>query len=338
MMADVAMNDAVQAASGDVGAFAAFGGRRPRVALLSTQLDMAYLLPAFAELFPEADVRLQAALGDLQEIDAAVCWMPPRGLLARMPELKLIQSIAAGIDHITADPGLPAVPVCRMVDPDMAAGMAAYVCWAVTNRQRHMYGYVASAAERQWREQPVEAPGAHRVGIAGLGALGVRCALALRAIGYRVSGWSRGPKSGLPADIALFHGDAQRAAFLAGCDTLVCLLPYTPETHGILDAGCYDRLPRGAHLVNVGRGAHVVEADLLRALDSGQLGYATLDTFTEEPLPADHPYWTHPRILVTPHIASRTPARAIARQTRANLAQIILGNAAAVAVDPAKGY
>ncbi|WP_332459002.1 2-hydroxyacid dehydrogenase [Bordetella genomosp. 8] len=338
MTAETATGGAGDARPDSMEPLAGFETRRPRVALLSTQLDMSYLLPAFAELFPEAEVRLEPALGDLREIDAAVCWMPPRGLLARMPGLKLIQSIAAGIDHITGDPSMPAVPLCRMVDPDMAAGMAAYVCWAVTHRQRHMDGYLASAAAGLWQEQAVEAPGAHRVGIAGLGALGVRCALALRAIGYRVSGWSRNAKSGLPDDIALFHGDGQRAAFLANCDTLVCLLPYTPETHGILDAKCYACLPRGAHLINVGRGAHVVEDDLLRALDSGQLGYATMDTFTQEPLPADHPYWTHPRIRVTPHIASRTPARAIARQTRINLAQIAMGNTAMVAVDPARGY
>lgn len=337
-MTDIPMNDADMAALGAAAPAAAFEDRRPRVALLSTQLDMAYLLPAFAELFPEAEVCVQAALGDLRTIDAAVCWMPPRGLLARMPGLKLIQSIAAGIDHITGDPALPPVPLCRMVDTDLAASMAAYVCWAVTHRQRHMQDYVASAAAHVWQEQPVEPPGAHRVGIAGLGALGTRCALALHAIGYRVSGWSRTAKSGLPGDIALFHGESQRAAFLADCDTLVCLLPYTPETHGILDAESFARLPRGAHLINVGRGAHVVEGDLLRALDDGQLGYATLDTFTEEPLPADHPYWTHPRVLVTPHIASRTPARAIARLTRINLARVLQGNAAMVAVDPARGY
>ncbi|OZI30324.1 glyoxylate/hydroxypyruvate reductase A [Bordetella genomosp. 10] len=311
---------------------------RPRIALLSSKIDMAYLVPAFAEVYPQAELVLDPGPGDRESIVAAVCWAPRHGELAALPNLRLIQSIGAGIDHIASDPDLPDVPLCRIVDDDMGAGMAAYVCWAVTHRQRHMQDYADSAAAGRWEEQPIVSPRDHRVGIAGMGELGARCALALRAIGYAVRGWSRGPKTGLPADIALFHGDAQRGDFLAGCDTLVCLLPATPETFGMFDARLFARLPRGAHFVNVGRGAHVVEDDLLRALDDGALGYATLDTFIQEPLPPDHRFWRHPRVRVTPHIATRTSATAIARQTRDNLEAVLQGRAGDVAVTPGKGY
>jgi glyoxylate/hydroxypyruvate reductase A len=161
----------------------------------------------------------------------------------------------------------------------------------------------------------------HRVGIAGLGVLGTSVARALAGIGYAVRGWSRSPKADLPEGVEAFHGDAARADFLAGCDTLVCLLPLTDATRGVLDAALFAQLPRGAQLVNVGRGAHLVEADLLAALDDGHIASAVLDAFVQEPLPPDHPFWRHPRITVTPHVATRTRPEAIARQTHAHLTQ-----------------
>lgn len=311
------------------------------IALLSQPIALDYLLPAFRAQFPGADLRVADAaghaLGALGDIEAAVCWYPPPGLLAQMPRLALVQSLAAGVDHIAGDPALPAVPVCRIVDPEMGSGMAAYVTWAVIHQQRAMGAYLASARAGRWEEQPIVPPLLHRVGIAGLGTLGLRCAQALQALGYRVRGWSRSPKAGLPEGIEAFHGDAGRDAFLAGCDTLVNLLPLTEDTRGLLDARLFARLPRGAHLVNVGRGPHLVEADLLAALASGQLGAATLDAFTTEPLPAGHPFWHHPRIVVTPHIATRTRPEVIARQTHDNLARLRRGEPLD-AVDFARGY
>lgn len=296
------------------------------IALVSDQIAMDYLRPAFSARFPNAklhriDTEVQE-LAALEEIDAVVCWSPPIGLLARMPRLRLIQSVGAGTDHITRDTGLPDVPVCRIVDAEMAAGMNAYLAWAVVHGQRHMGGYIESQRRAAWEEAPIVPPGRHRVGIAGLGVLGQSAAKALSAIGYRVRGWSRSPKSGLPDGIEAFHGDAGRAAFLAGCDTLVCLLPLTEDTQNILNAALFAQLPRGAHLVNAGRGAQLVQDDLLAALDSGQIGSAVLDAFVEEPLPSGHPFWHHPRITVTPHIATRTGPEAIARQTEDNLKRL----------------
>lgn len=296
------------------------------IALVSDQIAMDYLRPAFSARFPQArlhriDTEVQE-LAALADIDAAVCWSPPIGLLARMPKLRLIQSVAAGTDHITRDTALPDVPICRIVDPEMAAGMNAYVAWAVVHGQRHMAGYIESQRRAAWEESPIVPPGRHRVGIAGLGVLGQSVAKALTAIGYPVRGWSRSPKTGLPEGVQAFHGDAARAAFLAGCDTLVCLLPLTEDTHGILNADLFAQLPRGARIINVGRGAQLVQDDLLAALESGQIASAVLDAFTEEPLPAQHPFWHHPRITVTPHIATRTGPEAIARQTEDNLKRL----------------
>ena len=309
------------------------------VALLSSVLDMQYLVPAFGEQCPGIDLRLGADLGALDDIEAAVCWFPPHGVLATLPKLRLVQSLAAGIDHLTADAALPRhLPMSRVVDPLMTSGMTAYVCWAVIEQQRHMRRYVDDARTATWRVQPVQPPGRHRVGIAGLGALGKACAEALAVIGYDVRGWSRSAKEGLSTGITAFHGDDQLDAFLAGCDTLVCLLPLTAQTHGVLGARLFARLPRGAHLVNVGRGAHVVEADLLQALDSGQLRAATLDAFVDEPLPPQHPFWHDPRILVTPHIATRTDPTVIARQTLHNLGLVRRGEPPLNAVDLTRGY
>ena len=311
----------------------------PCVALLSAVLDMQYLTEAFRQACPEIDLRLGADLGRLDEIDAAVCWFPPQGLLAQLPRLQLVQSLAAGVDHVVADPTLPrALPLCRVVDTTMAAGMKAYVCWAVVQQQRGMAGYLASSAASAWEEQAFVSPRRHRVGIAGLGHLGLACATALAAIGYDVRGWSRSPKAELPDGVTGFHGSAQLDAFLAGCDTLVCLLPLTPQTRGFLDAALFAKLPRGAHLSNVGRGDHLVEADLLAALASGQLAAATLDAFSQEPLPPEHPFWGDPRILVTPHIASRTDRLVIAQQTLANLATLQQGGRPLHQVDLDRGY
>jgi glyoxylate/hydroxypyruvate reductase A len=298
----------------------------PCIALVSDQIAMDYLLPAFRAQFPGAalhriDTQVQQ-LDALEQVDTVVCWQPPAGLLARMPRLRLVQSVGAGTDHITRDPSLPDVPVCRIVDPDMAAGMNAYVAWAVVHGQRTMGRYLDQQRRGVWEEAPIVPPGRHRVGIAGLGVLGQSAARALAAIGYAVRGWSRSPKADLPAGVEAFHGDAGRAEFLAGCDTLVCLLPLNDSTRGILDATLFAQLPRGARLVNAGRGAHLVQADLLAALDSGQVASAVLDAFIEEPLPPGHPFWQHPCITVTPHIATRTGPEAIARQTHDNLARL----------------
>ncbi|MGE0803036.1 MAG: 2-hydroxyacid dehydrogenase [Lautropia sp.] len=311
----------------------------PRIALLSRSLDLGFLVPEILRQAPDAVVATGPDAAGFESAEVAVCWNPPFDELSRMRELRLVQSIAAGVDHLLIGGRLPVdVPICRVLDPGMAAGMSAYVCWAVIHRQRHFDRMVAAAAKQQWQEQPIVPPQRHRVGIAGLGWLGSACARALLAIGYDVCGWTRGGARPAVPGVALYHGDEQRDEFLAGCDTLVCLLPLTAATEGFLSKPVFDALPRGAHVINAGRGAHLVEADLLAAIAEGRVGAATLDAFASEPLPPDHPFWREPRILVTPHIASRTSVAMIVTQTLDNLARVRRGERPPASVDPARGY
>ena len=312
---------------------------RPVIALLSSGFDLSFLVPAFARQSPEADVRQAGQLGALDEIEVAVCWNPPPGILATLPNLKLIQSIGAGVDHLLSDPHLPpGVPLCRVIDPGMAAGMSSYVSWAVIHHQRHFDRYLAHSAQQRWQEEPIVSPRSHRVGIAGFGWLGGACARSLATVGFNVRGWNRSASRQVPTGVALYQGEGQLAAFLGGCDTLVCLLPLTAQTTGFLCEGLFRQLPRGAHVINVGRGHHLVESDLMAAISSGQIGGATLDTFAQEPLPRDHPFWKEPRITITPHIASRTDVAVVARQTLDNLTQVRQGLRPPSAVDPGRGY
>ena len=310
-----------------------------KIILASAQIDMSYLLPSFAELAPELDIHLHAEVGAPEDADTVLCWHAPVGLFGTLPRLRLVQSIAAGVDHIMADPSVPShVPICRVIDPDMASGMVAYVVWAVAYRHRNFDQYLARGAQGLWQESPIVPTRLHRVGIAGLGVLGTAVAKALRMLGYDVAGWSRSPKPDLPDGVRGFHGADQLDEFLARTDSLVCLLPLTDDTKGFLNADLFARLPAGAHLINVGRGAHLIDQDLLAALDHGQLGAATLDAFTQEPLPEHHPFWRDPRIIVTPHIATRTGPTVVVTQLLANLARQDAGTPLFGAIDRQRGY
>lgn len=320
-------------------AYAADTRSPPCIALINGESDMSHLVSAFLSCCPKVDLRWGTDLGSLTEIEVAVCWRPPVGLLRQFTRLKLIQSSAAGIDHILNDPFWPrGVPICRMTDADMAGGMAAYVSWAVVHHQRRMQAYLGHAIVHSWARQPVELPASHCVGIAGMGELGRACARALVQIGYRVRGWSRQTRSEVGDAIESFHGPHQLEKFLTGCDTLICLLPLTPETRGFLSADLFSKMPLGAHLINVGRGEHLVEQDLLDALACGRLGAATLDVFAQEPLASHHPFWSHQKITVTPHVATRSDPHALARQTLNNLLLLEDGMSPATLVDVDRGY
>jgi glyoxylate/hydroxypyruvate reductase len=261
---------------------------------------------------PGLEFRVYPEIGRVEDIAVALAWKPPHGLLASLPNLRLIVSLGAGVDHILDDPGLPrAVPIVRLVDPGMVAEMSEFVLMQVLRLHRRDLDYAAQQRERVWRELRQPPVAERRIGILGLGEYGTDAALKLRAHGFDVAGWSRGPKT--IEGVRCFDGAAGFAAMLARTDILVCLLPLTPETTGILDRRAFAMLPQGASVINVGRGAHLVEADLLAALDGGHLGGAALDVFHEEPLPANHPIWRHPRIIVTPHVAAATnPSTGIA--------------------------
>ena len=275
--------------------------------------------------------------GDPAEIEFALVWAPPRGALRRYTNLRAIFSIGAGIDHLASDPELPVdVPVVRMVEPGLTAGMIEFVLLGVLTHHRFMLDYAAQQRAKVWQEISQIAANQRRVGIMGLGVLGSAAADMLIRLDFDVAGWSRSPKE--QAGITCFHGEDGLVPFLARTDILVCLLPLTPETDGILNARAFAALPRGAALISVGRGGHVVEDDLLAALESGQIGGATLDVFRQEPLPADSPFWTHPRVILTPHVASMTIPDSAAAAVAANIRRLRAGQPLEHAVDLRRGY
>ena len=265
---------------------------------------------ALAEAMPELEFRVSSDPGDKGEIEYALVWKPPAGLLASLPRLKVIASLGAGVDHILADPTLPDLPVVRLVDPHMVAAMSEFVVTQVLRLHRQDLVYAAQQRRGEWRERWQPNADERRVGILGLGTMGTDAALKLKALGFDVAGWSRRPKD-VPG-VRSYAGESGLAGMLAQTQILVCLLPLTADTDGILNARLFARLPRGAMLLNAGRGAHLVEEDLVPALDSGQLSAAVLDVFRQEPLPSSHPFWRDERIVVTPHIAATTNPRTAA--------------------------
>jgi glyoxylate/hydroxypyruvate reductase len=259
-------------------------------------------------------------------IDAAVVANPEPGLLAQLPNLRLIQSLWAGVDKLLADATLPAhVPLARMVDPAMNAAMAETALWAVLGLHRRFFDYAAQQSRTRW--QPHEQRRADEVSVLVLGAgqMGTAVAQRLAAQGYRVTTWRARETTPL-------------APQLAHVEIVINLLPLTSATRGLLDARCFAALPRGASIVNLARGAHIVDADLLAALNSGHLHRAVLDVFHSEPLQATHSFWHHPRITVLPHVAALTDERSAAEVVAANLRALAQGDAIAHVVDRARGY
>lgn len=293
----------------------------------------------FAEYAPHLDVRWwDDASVPSEAVRYVLVWEPQPGRLAGYPNLRLICSSAAGVDHITTDPDWPRhLPVVRMAEPETAQRMGEYVCLGALALLRDARRIAVGQARGEW--DYFEAPrtaAETRAGILGLGHLGRRSAEMLRDLGFSVAGWSASRKS-VPG-VESFCGDAELDAFLARTDILVCLLPQTPATIGILCARTLSRLPRGAGVVNAGRGAHVVIPDLVAALDSGHLGGAVLDVFEQEPLPADDRLWRHPKIIVTPHLASSASRRARARAVAAAIAAFERGEEPDNLFRPERGY
>ena len=256
-----------------------------------------------SSLLPEMEIFLAEETVDKATIDFAIVWKPGPGWLKTFPNLRCIVSIGAGIDHVLSDPDLPkGIPIIRTTGRDLSLRMREYVTLHVLRFHRRLPEVEAVQPQREWL-QIVEPPANERkVGIMGLGNLGADCAYALTKIGFDVAGWARSEKS--IESVTCFVGDAQLTDFLNRTEILVCMLPLTPETEGILNADLFKKLPKGARIINVARGQHLVDDDLLEAIKSGDIAAATLDVFHQEPLPIDHLFWDHPNILVTPHIAS----------------------------------
>jgi glyoxylate/hydroxypyruvate reductase A len=299
-----------------------------RAALTAAAPGWRWLTPAQARAQPETVI-------------AAVVANPPPGSLQGLPALRLVQSLWAGVDRLLADRTLPpGVPVARMVDPLMSAAMAETALWAVLALQRGFFRYAQQQQQALWRPLPQRRADETRVTVLGLGAMGRTAAAAVARAGHVVHAWSRTPTDPalLPPGVEAHAGAAALQPLLAATDIAVNLLPLTADTRGLIDARFLAALPPQAALVNLARGAHVVEADLLAALDGGTLQHAVLDVFATEPLPAGHPFWHHPRVTVLPHAAAATDPRSAAAVVGANLQALIEGRPIAHLVDPARGY
>ncbi|MGB3401657.1 MAG: glyoxylate/hydroxypyruvate reductase A [Microcoleaceae cyanobacterium] len=252
---------------------------------------------------PNLDLRVWPECGKLEEIEIVLAWLPPLGVMQRFPNLKLIISLGASVDRILADPDLPQhIPIVRTVSQGKTLQMAEYVTLAVLLFKRRFIEYQELMQSRRWEYLTTPDPSSFTIGILGLGVLGLAAAKQLAAMGFSVRGWSRTPKA--ISGVECFDGNKQFKLFLSQCRVIVCLLPLTPETEGILCDQTFSALPLGAYIINVGRGQHLVEADLLEALNTGQIAGACLDVFETEPLPKNHPFWSDPRIIMTPHIAA----------------------------------
>jgi glyoxylate/hydroxypyruvate reductase A len=293
--------------------------------------------PLLAGSMPEHEFRYAPEIGDGVKIDYAIVWNPEPGLLGSLPNLKLIFSLGAGVDHILRDQSLPKhVPIVRLVDPYMTDTMSEYVALSVLRLHRQDLDYLAQQRAQIWEERDQKRAAERPVGILGFGTLGQDAGKKLKALGFDVAGWSRSEKS-VPG-FTTYAGPDGFDALLRRSEILVCLLPLTAETRGILNAAAFARLPSGAAIVNAGRGGHLVEEDLIPALDSGRLSGAVLDVFRKEPLPREHPFWQHPRIIVSPHIAAETHPPTAAPIIRDAIRRFEAGLPVPNLVDPARGY
>lgn len=297
-------------------------------------------------LLPGHDVRRHPdQAGDLSQVKYLLAWKPPAELLTKLPDLEVIFSLGAGVDHLLGIPELPDVPVVRIVDPDLTMRMSEWVTLQVLIHHRRQRLYDAQQQQSLWKSHDQPAASAVRVGIMGLGVLGSDAAAVLSRLGFQVAGWSRSQKS-LPG-IETYSGTKGLDDFLARTDILVNLLPLTPQTAGILDYGLFSKLARdgaghfgseGPVLINAGRGGSQVEADIVRALDDGTLSACSLDVFESEPLPKSSPLWSHPKAIVSPHVAAESDPDALSAYVARQIVAYEKGEGLQNVVDRSTGY
>jgi glyoxylate/hydroxypyruvate reductase len=290
----------------------------------------------FEEQLPDLEIRVWPDAGKLADIEYFAFMHPDFASLPAFPNLKVMFSRSAGVDSFINHPNLPKAPLCKVEPSGGDPMMTEYVVMHVLRLHRDMPGYQAAQANREWRRTMIVRPEQRRVGFLGFGMMAKAPALVLKSLGFKVSAWVRNPRE--EDDVPIWHGPDQLEPFLQQTDIAVCLLPLTKETDGIFCARTFAMMPRGAMLVNVGRGKHVVEKDLIDALDSGQLSYAALDALWPEPLPPTSPLWLHPKVTVMPHVARRPTVVQIVTEIVANIRSIQTGGRLLQEVDITTGY
>jgi glyoxylate/hydroxypyruvate reductase A len=282
------------------------------------------------------EIRVWPEAGDLADIEYLAFMHPDFGSLPTFPNLKAMFSRSAGVDSFIDHPNLPKAPLCKVEPPGGDPMMTEYVIMHVLRLHRDMPGYAEAQARREWRRTTIVRPEQRRVGFLGFGMMAKAPALVLKSLGFKVSAWVRNPRD--EGDVPVFHGAGQLEPFLGQTDIAVCLLPLTSETEGLFCARTFAMMPRGAMLVNVGRGKHVVEKDLISALDSGQLSYAALDALWPEPLPGTSPLWLHPKVTIMPHVARRPTVAQIVTEITASIRSFEAGRGLLQEVDLTTGY
>jgi glyoxylate/hydroxypyruvate reductase A len=307
-----------------------------KLLLYTAGVDGSAWVDALARALPEAKIQRWPD-ADACAIDYALVWKPPKGMLADLRSAKAIFNLGAGVDALLAMPGWPAeLPLIRLEDAGMAEQMSEYVLHAVLRWYREFDAYAQAQRERAWRPRRRLGKEQFSIGLLGAGVLGHRVASSLRALGFPVLAWSRTRKD-MPG-VRSYAGGAELDDFLGETRVLVCMLPLTTLTRGLLNGDVLARLPTGAYLINVARGAVCVEADLLELIDSGHLAGAALDVFNDEPLPAASAFWHHPRIVVTPHVSAVTLLEDSVVQIAAKIRRLEAGLTVTGVVDPERAY
>jgi glyoxylate/hydroxypyruvate reductase A len=290
----------------------------------------------FAARLPDMEIRIWPDAGEPRDIEYLAFIRPDFGVLPALPNLKAMFSRSAGVEAFVDHPKLPKAPLGKIEPSGGDPMMTEYVVMHVLRFHRDMPGYQAAQVNREWRRTRIVRPEERRIGFLGYGLMAKAPALVLQSLGFPVSAWVRSPRDN--AEVPIFHGPDQFERFLNQTDIAVCLLPLTRETEGIFCARTFAMMPRGAMLVNVGRGGHVVADDLIEALDSGQLSYAALDALRPEPLPPESPLWTHPKITVMPHVARRPTVAQLVTEIAANIHSIEAGGGLLQEIDKALEY
>ena len=311
------------------------------MALLIVNLDKAIgnaeaWRAAFKEQLPDMEIRIWPDGGDPAEIEYLAFMRPDFDILPAFPNLKAMFTRSAGVEPFINHPNLPKVPLGK-VDPSGGDPMMTeYVIMHVLRFHRDMPAYEARQANKEWVRTTITRPEERRIGFLGYGMMAKAPALVLKSLEFNVSAWVRTPKEN--TEVQIFHGADQLEPFLNQTDIAVCLLPLTKETEGIFCARTFAMMPKGAMLINVGRGKHVVDADLIAALDSGQLSYAALDALWPEPLPPESPLWLHPKVTVMPHVARRPTVVQLATEIVANIHRFEAGEPLLQQIDAVAGY
>ena len=307
------------------------------IQIISSRIDNDVWVQGIKNAVPDESVFLYPDIGNPEEVQYAIVWKPARGVFKKFPNLKVIASMGAGVDHILDDPDLPGdVLVTRITDEYLTSDMGEYVLAMVMNHLRHFKDLQQAQNEGRWAHGLYRRLSDVTVGVLGIGELGIYTAELLRKMGCRVNGWARSKKD--IEGISTFSGDEELTDFLSLSEIVVCLLPLTSKTTGILNRDLFSKMPQGGYIINVARGQHLVDNDLIDAIDSGQLSGAALDVFQQEPLPKEHPFWKHPKITITPHVASFTKPEAVIPKLVDNFRRMKNGEPLVNVVDLAKGY